>query len=644
MGKVYLAHDELLGRDVAIKVLAHDLAEQEEFVERFRREAMSAASLSHSNIVAVYDRGESEEGEHYIAMEYVSGVTLKDLIEKEGVLPPARAVSIALGVTRALQAAHTRGIIHRDIKPQNILIDESGEVRVADFGIARALSLSTLTESGFALGSAHYISPEQALGRPTTPRSDLYSLGVVLYEMLTGEVPFDAETPIGVAGQHVNRRLRPPRELNAHVPERLNALIVSLLAKDPEKRPSDAAALAAELERAGRHPAGSSEDRTAPLERSTHQSGPGATRPYAAPQHPPAAYSGSARDRERSRGPFSRYAGAAFAAVGVLVVLLLVGGGIMALTSVGSLESLLGEGGDSPTPPSDAPERPRGSSAPPTASPISPNDPPKTEVSDNESTMRSEEGLRQAVEDYYQAVDREDWGYTYQNLDSQTQAAFDKEEWYLKNQWFADNEGLELATIDVSVDGSASSDPVVGVSVYRTFKDGTSIDRDTFFVYEDGTWKHRLSEVEIGFFMPDTSFEEFVAAQGGSSPSPSASASASATPAAEEDAEGVEDAVRGHYEAIGRGDFEEAYSYFGPTMRSRQGEASWVASERSFEIQSSTIHSLAVDEVLGSTATATVDVSFVDNTGNPRFVIVWGLVKEDGEWKLDEQISAQRSG
>jgi Domain of unknown function (DUF4352) len=246
---------------------------------------------------------------------------------------------------------------------------------------------------------------------------------------------------------------------------------------------------------------------------------------------------------------------------------------------------------------------------------------------------RAEGDLVDAIEDYYQAVDREDWAYTYQNLDSQTRSVFTEEEWYLKNQWFADTEGLELATMDVTINGSAS-DPVVSVTVYRTFKDGTAIDRDTYFVFEDGVWKHRFSEEEIGIFMPGASFEEFSGTHQGSSPTASASASVGGE-------EAVEDAVRGHYEAIGIGDFEAAYSYFGPTMRSRQDEASWIASEESYEIQSSTIHSLTVHEVLGATATASVDVSFVDNTGTPRFVIMWGLMKEGGEWKLDEQISAQ---
>ena len=259
---------------------------------------------------------------------------------------------------------------------------------------------------------------------------------------------------------------------------------------------------------------------------------------------------------------------------------------------------------------------------------------PGAEQTPSAEENQTEADLVEAVEDYYEAVDREDWAYTYQNLDSQTRAMFDKEEWYLKNQWFADIEALELATMDVTINGSPS-DPMVGVSVYRIFKDGTVIDRDTLFVFEDGVWKHRFGEEEIELFMPEASFEAFVASQQGNSPQPSASA-----PAGGEE-EAVEEAVRGHYNAIGRGDFKEAYSYFGPTMRSRQDKASWIASEQSYHIQSSTIHSLTVDEVLRSTATATVDVSFVDNTGTPRFVIVWGLVKEDGQWKLDEQLSAQ---
>ncbi len=247
-----------------------------------------------------------------------------------------------------------------------------------------------------------------------------------------------------------------------------------------------------------------------------------------------------------------------------------------------------------------------------------------------------EDQARGAVEQYYYAVDYENWAYTYYNLDSASRALFTQEEWIERNQWYADNEGLVLDTMDIEV--TMDGDEAAEVTVHRAFTDGTSITRETYFVWE-GWWRHHLTEEEKEIFMPDATYEEFVAAQQVVSPSASSSPNASA-PAGEEEA--VEDAVRGHYEAIGEGDFEEAYSYFGPTTRSRQDETGWVRTEESFGIQSSTIHSLTVEEVVGSTATATVDVSFVDNTGNPRFVIVWGLLREGGEWKLDEQISARR--
>jgi len=199
MAEVYLAHDDILDRDVALKVMSGRYASDEEFVERFKREAQSAAALSHPNIVSIFDRGASEDGTYYIAMEYLPGGTLKDHITKRGALPPRTAAAVALQIAEALCAAHERGVIHRDIKPHNILITESGDVKVTDFGIARAASSSTMTRTGSILGTAHYISPEQAMGEPVGPASDLYSLGVVLYEMLTGELPFDAETPLGIA-------------------------------------------------------------------------------------------------------------------------------------------------------------------------------------------------------------------------------------------------------------------------------------------------------------------------------------------------------------------------------------------------------------------------------------------------------------
>jgi eukaryotic-like serine/threonine-protein kinase len=249
MAQVYLAHDEVLDRDVALKVLRQQYADDERLVERFRREAKNAASLSHPNIVAVHDRGETEDGAYYIVMEYMAGGTLKDRIQKEGLLPPAVATTLALQVARALEAAHRRGIIHRDVKPQNVLLTEDGEAKVADFGIARAASSSTMTKTGSVLGTAHYLSPEQALGQPASPQSDLYSLGVVLYEMLTGEVPYDAETPMGIAMKHVSGQMRPPKEVNPDVPEGINAVAVRLLAPDPENRYQSAAEVVEDLER-----------------------------------------------------------------------------------------------------------------------------------------------------------------------------------------------------------------------------------------------------------------------------------------------------------------------------------------------------------------------------------------------------------
>jgi len=258
MADVYLAHDDILDRDVALKVMSSRYASDEEFVERFKREAQSAAALSHPNIVSIFDRGESEDGTYYIAMEYLPGGTLKDRIQRRGALPAHTAAAVALQMAEALRAAHERDVIHRDIKPHNILITGSGDVKVTDFGIARAASSSAMTRTGHILGTAHYISPEQAMGEHVGPASDLYSLGVVLYEMLTGELPFDADTPIGIAMKHVNGHLRPPQELNPSIPDGINAITTRLLAKAPEDRYANDYELIEDLERfcAGLDPAG----------------------------------------------------------------------------------------------------------------------------------------------------------------------------------------------------------------------------------------------------------------------------------------------------------------------------------------------------------------------------------------------------
>ncbi|MGI9049715.1 MAG: protein kinase domain-containing protein [Rubrobacteraceae bacterium] len=257
MGQVFLAQDEVLGREVALKVLWERLAESEEFVERFRREARSVAALSHPNIVSVYDQGQAEDGTYYIAMEHVSGGTLKERIVGEGPLDDREAADVAIHIAAALGAAHGGGVIHRDIKPHNILLTDSGEVKVVDFGIARAVSQASMTGTSFILGTAHYLSPEQAKGEPTGPASDLYALGVVLYEMLTGVAPYEAESPIAVALKHVPAPPASPRAANPEVSEGMAAVVPRLLSKDPADRHADADELLEDLRlvREGRLPA-----------------------------------------------------------------------------------------------------------------------------------------------------------------------------------------------------------------------------------------------------------------------------------------------------------------------------------------------------------------------------------------------------
>ena len=251
MGEVYLAHDGVLDRDVALKVLRSHYAGDEEFAGRFLREARSAAGLSHPNIVQVYDRGETEDGISYIAMEYVPGGTLKELIDGRAPIGAREAAGMAARISLALEAAHERGVIHRDIKPQNVLVTPSGDLKVTDFGIARAASAVTSAASSTVFGTVGYISPEQAMGEPVGPASDLYSLGVVLYEMLTGELPFTADNSIAVCMKHVTEPLRPPMALNPAIPGQMNAVVVKLLAKDPSDRYGSAAELLTDLERVG---------------------------------------------------------------------------------------------------------------------------------------------------------------------------------------------------------------------------------------------------------------------------------------------------------------------------------------------------------------------------------------------------------
>ncbi len=248
MADVYLARDIQLGRQVAIKVLYKRYASDDEFVARFRHEAQSAAALNHPHIVSIFDRGEAE-GSYYIAMEYLEGESLKEVITKEGPLAPARAIEFSEQILQALQFAHEHNVIHRDIKPHNIVINGRGQVKVTDFGIARAGTSPAMTETGSIIGTAQYLSPEQAKGKAVEQSSDLYSLGVVLYEMLTGRVPFEGENPVAIALKHLSDEPVPPQALVPEIPNNLNAVVMRALAKDPRDRYPTAEEFLADLER-----------------------------------------------------------------------------------------------------------------------------------------------------------------------------------------------------------------------------------------------------------------------------------------------------------------------------------------------------------------------------------------------------------
>ena len=248
MAEVFEGRDRLLARRVAIKVLQAQFVRDPSFLIRFKREAQAAASLSHPNIVGVYDTG-SEDGTHFIVMEYVDGRTLKDVIRAEGPLYPERAAEICADVCSALAAAHARGLIHRDIKPGNVMLTPEGKVKVMDFGIARATTSETITQTAAVVGTAQYISPEQAQGQTVDYRSDLYSVGCCLYEMLTGTVPFTGATPVAIAYRHVREDPTPPRQLNPDVPPPLEAICLKAMAKLPDNRYQTAAELHDDLER-----------------------------------------------------------------------------------------------------------------------------------------------------------------------------------------------------------------------------------------------------------------------------------------------------------------------------------------------------------------------------------------------------------
>jgi serine/threonine-protein kinase len=251
MANVYLAQDQELGRRVAIKILDDRHARDDQFIERFRREAQHAAGLSHPNVVSVYDRGEAE-GTYYIAMEYVEGRTLKELLVARGPSPLGIAIDYTRQILSALRFAHRNGIVHRDIKPHNVIVDGDGRVKVMDFGIARAGAAAQMTEAGSIIGTAQYLSPEQARGAPVDQTSDLYSTGIVLYELLTGTVPFTGETPVEIAMKHLSQVPAPPSTHRPEIPRDLDYVVLRALAKDPADRYHSAEEMDSDLERIAR--------------------------------------------------------------------------------------------------------------------------------------------------------------------------------------------------------------------------------------------------------------------------------------------------------------------------------------------------------------------------------------------------------
>jgi eukaryotic-like serine/threonine-protein kinase len=622
MADVYLAHDEVLHREVALKLLKAQYAENEEFVERFRREARSAASLSHPHIVPIFDQGEAGDGTYYIAMEYLPGGTLKDRITKRGALPPRTATAVTLQIAEALQTAHKRGVIHRDIKPHNILITDSGHVKVADFGIARAADATTISHPGDILGSAKYMSPEQAMGESVGPASDLYSLGVVLYEMLTGKVPFETESPTDVPVKHVDEQPRHPREVNPEVPEAMDALVMRLLAENSNDRYGSAAELIEELRRVakGLPPVLSSPDEATIAARATPG---GATLPQPAP-------GGTAPRRRRLSWTL--------AALVALVALLVVVGGAVGWNlwqdyNGGGLAS------DRQGVPEGAPEGARQERPGPKEAKV----PDVEGLTEQEARERLTEAGFQTEVRSRESSEEENGKVLEQSVSGGKQAEKGSKvlltvgegpqvarvpDLVGLNYPEAENKLEESGFLIGGVEEATSDTAPAGVIMKQDPPPGTEQDPNSYV-----------------YLTTSVGPPEGSGAGGGQEPEPGAISSRyeSNDEASSEEA-AVAGAVRSHYEAIGAGNFEEAYSYFGPAFRSQHDQTSWIEGEQSYQIQSSTINSLKVEEVLGRTATATVDVSFVDNTGTPRFVIVWGLVKEGREWKLNQQLSAQRIG
>ena len=238
MANVYLAVDLILNRKVAIKILRGDLANDEKFIRRFQREALAASSLSHPNIVEMYDVGE-DNGNYYIVMEYIEGKTLKQLLKKRGHLTVGESVDIMLQITDGMVHAHDSYIIHRDLKPQNIMIQEDGQIKITDFGIAMALNSTQLTQTNSVMGSVHYLPPEQASGKGSTIKSDIYSMGILFYELLTGVLPFKGDNAVEIALKQMKEAIPSVRKQNPNIPQSVENIIIRATAKNPKNRYND---------------------------------------------------------------------------------------------------------------------------------------------------------------------------------------------------------------------------------------------------------------------------------------------------------------------------------------------------------------------------------------------------------------------
>jgi beta-lactam-binding protein with PASTA domain/predicted Ser/Thr protein kinase len=332
MANVYLAEDQELGRRVAIKILNDRHANDDQFVERFRREAKNAAGLSHPNIVSIYDRGEAE-GTYYIAMEFLDGRSLKELIVGRGPAPGHVAIDYARKILDALRFAHRNGIVHRDIKPHNVIVDAEGRVKVTDFGIARA-GASQMTEVGSIIGTAQYLSPEQAKGAPVDQTSDLYSVGIVLYELLTGKVPFSGDSPVEIAMKHISAIPEPPSSHRPDVPDDLDLIVLRALGKTPEERYPSAEEMDKDLGRVAQGLAVSRETEEAATQILSRSQLTPATA-IAAPPRPPAEVLYEYEEPRRGR-PFWPW---------LLVLLLLVTAGLTGWFVYQQVRDELGEGG-----------------------------------------------------------------------------------------------------------------------------------------------------------------------------------------------------------------------------------------------------------------------------------------------------------